>query len=62
VDSDPQHFDTGTLDPHPQQNKNPDTHQFAVDKRKRNISLIEHFFNGLSLYLEARIWIRIRIK
>jgi hypothetical protein len=26
-----------------------------------NMSLFEHFFNGLSLCLEARIWIRIRI-
>jgi hypothetical protein len=27
-----------------------------------NMSLYEHFFKGLSLYLEARIWIRIRIR
>ncbi len=27
-----------------------------------NMSLFEHFFKGLSLYLEARIWIRIRIR
>ncbi len=27
-----------------------------------NMNLIQHFFKGLSLYLEARIWIRIRIK
>jgi hypothetical protein len=27
-----------------------------------NMSLFGHFFNGLSLYLEARIWIRIRIR
>jgi hypothetical protein len=26
-----------------------------------NMRLFEHFFNGLSLYLEARIWIQIRI-
>ena len=26
------------------------------------IWLFEHFFKGLSLYLEARIWIRIRVK
>jgi hypothetical protein len=26
-----------------------------------NMSVFEHFFKGLSLYLEARIWIRIRI-
>jgi hypothetical protein len=27
-----------------------------------NKSLFEHFFKGVSLYLEARIWIRIRIR
>jgi hypothetical protein len=26
-----------------------------------NMSLYEHFFKGLSLYLESRIWIRIRV-
>jgi hypothetical protein len=27
-----------------------------------NVSLFEHFFKDLSLYLEARIWIQIRIR
>jgi hypothetical protein len=27
-----------------------------------NLSLFEHFFKGFSLYFEARIWIRIRIR
>ncbi len=42
-----------------------DPHQFADDRPKCtvwNISLFEHFFMGLNLYLEARIRIRIRIK
>ncbi len=32
-----------------------------TSKNVWNISLFEHFFKGLSLYLEARIWIRIQI-
>ncbi len=37
-------------------NKNPDQHRIKIR------ILFKHFFKGLSLYLEARIWIRIRIK
>jgi hypothetical protein len=53
--------------PDPQQSEmldpEPDPHQFADDKPKcRNLRLFKHFSNGLSLYLEARIWIRIRIR
>ncbi len=39
---------------------NPHPDQFTDDKP--NISLFEHFFKGLNLYLEAGIWIRIRIR
>jgi hypothetical protein len=46
-------------DPEP----DPDPHQFADDKPKcmEYEQPIEHFFKGLSLYLESRIWIRIQI-
>ncbi len=43
----------------------PDPHQFSDDKPKCMeycMNLFEHFFKGLSVYLEARIWVRIRIK
>jgi hypothetical protein len=61
---DPDSHNFGNLDPHP--------HQIKIRIRIRinlqmtsqnewNMSQFEHFFNGLCLYLEARIWIRIRI-
>jgi hypothetical protein len=65
-DHDPHHF--GNLDPHP------DPHQHQIKIRIRinlqmtsqtvwNMNLFEHIFNGfLSLYFEAGIWIRIRIR
>ncbi len=72
---DPHHF--GNLDSHPdphlhpdphQSDKldpepDPDTHNIADDKPKR----MEYepswaLLKGLSLYLEASIWIRIRVK
>jgi hypothetical protein len=66
VDPDLHHF--GNLDLHPdphQKDKldpepDPDPYQFADDKPK--CMEYEHFFKGLSLYLQARIWIRIRIR
>ncbi len=45
--------------------QDPDPHQFADDKPQCwNISLFEHVSKVLSLYLEARIriWIRIKVK
>ncbi len=55
------------MDPHQSDKLDPDQdpHQFADDKPKCMeycMSLFEHFFKGLSVYLEARIWVRIRIK
>ncbi len=49
------------MDPH--HFANPDPHQFAYDKPKcMEKEPIEHFFKVLSLYLEARVKSRIRIK
>jgi hypothetical protein len=57
-------------------NKNPDPHQsdklhperirihINLQMKRQNVwnmGLFEHFFKGLGPYLEARIWIRIRI-
>jgi hypothetical protein len=52
VDPDPHQSDKLDLKP------DPDPHQFADDKPNvRHMGLFEHFFKGLSLYLEANIWI-----
>jgi hypothetical protein len=59
------------VDPHPHQSDelypDSDPHQFADDKLKcmeYEPRVFEHFLKVLSLYLEARIriWIRIRLK
>ena len=65
------------MDPHHIGNLDPDPRQIIIwiririnlqvtSHNLRNMSLLDHFFMGLSLYLEARIWIwiciRIRIK
>jgi hypothetical protein len=70
---DPHHF--CNLDPHPHQIKKQDSDPHQSDswiririnfqmtsQNVRNMSLFEHFFKVLSLYLETRIWIRIRIR
>ncbi len=61
-------------DPHPDSHQlkmrigirfklDPDPHQFAEDSQNVWImSLFEHFFKGLSFYLETKIWILIRIR
>jgi hypothetical protein len=54
VDPDPLHSDKREPDPVP--------HRFADDKPKLwNMSLSEHFFKVLTLYLAARIRIRIKV-
>jgi hypothetical protein len=41
----------------------PDPHHFQMTSQNVwNMSLFVNFFKGLSLYLEAKIWIRIRIR
>ncbi len=50
-------------DQHQSDKMDPDPYQFANDKPKcMSMNLFEHFFSGLSLYLEAKIQIRIRIR
>jgi hypothetical protein len=50
-------------DPHQSDKLDLDPHQFADDKQTVwTMNLFEHFFKGLSLYLEARTWILIRIR
>jgi hypothetical protein len=49
-------YQSDKLDPEP----DPDPHQFADDKPKR--MEYEPFLQDSGLYLEARIWIRIRIR
>jgi hypothetical protein len=45
------------------QDLEPDPHQSADYKQKCiEYEPIEHFYKGLSLYLEARIWILIRMR
>ncbi len=48
-------------DPHLSEKLDPDPHQLADEKPKCNMRLFEHFFEVLSLYVEARTRIRIRI-
>jgi hypothetical protein len=59
------------VDPHQSDKLDPDWHQSdktririnlqMTSQKVRNISLHEHFFTVLSLYLEARIRIRIKM-
>jgi hypothetical protein len=57
---DPHQIERWNPDPHQSDMLDPDPHQFADDKQNVwNMSPFEHF---LSLYMEARIQIRIRIK
>jgi hypothetical protein len=53
------------LDPRQSHKLDPDPHQFADDKPKLveyEPTVFEHFSKVVSLKLEARIWIRIRIQ
>ncbi len=63
MDPDPHPHHFGDLDPHsqldPEPDPDPDPHQIADDKPK--CMEYEHFFKGLSLYLQAKIWLRICI-
>jgi hypothetical protein len=55
----PDPYPSDRLDPE----TDPDPHQFADDKPiGMEYEPIEHFFKGLRLYLEAKIWMRIRIR
>jgi hypothetical protein len=59
---DPHQIERWDPDPH-QKVIDPDTHQFAdTSQNVWSMSLFEHFFKVLSLYLEVRIQPRIRIK
>ncbi len=50
-------------DPHQSDKLDADPHQFADDSQNVwNMSLFEHFFKVLSLYLEAKIRVRIKVK
>ncbi len=50
-------------DSHQSDKLDPDPHQFADSRPTgRNVSLFEHFFKILGLYLEAKIRIRIKVK
>jgi hypothetical protein len=57
-DPHPDSHQSDKLDPDP----DPDPHQFETSQNVWNMSLFEHFFKGLGLSLEARIWILLRIR
>jgi hypothetical protein len=47
-------------DPHQSDKLDPDLHYLQMTSQNvSNMNLFEHFFTGLSLYLEARFWIRV---
>ncbi len=70
ADTDPHQNESYNSEPHsdPHQSdkmdQDTDPHQFADDKPKcmDYFSIFEHFFKILSLYLEGRVRIRIKVK